>query len=83
MKIRVNSFFHACAVSVTWNGTAVTGPVLIYHDEVLENYHTLFDSPGHRVLVCRSATQQCDYKSVGESTVQLRAGASYLRGIRS
>ena len=31
-QIQVTLF---CVVSVTWNGTRVTGPILIYHDEIL------------------------------------------------
>ena len=50
-------------VSVTWNGTAVSGPVLIYHDEVAivpaQNFLPLFDHPGGGILACRgNATSQ-------------------------
>ena len=29
------------AVSVIWNGTVVTGPILIYHDEITDNLTTV------------------------------------------
>ena len=32
---QLTSFFHA--VSVIWNGSTITGPVLIYHDEIPRN----------------------------------------------
>ena len=45
------------AVSVTWNGSTITGPVLIYLDEILVDSHTTTDigdpnRPG--ALICRS-----------------------------
>ena len=47
-----------CVVSVTWNGTRVTGPILIYHDEILAadptNSVQINDTaPG--TLICTSA----------------------------
>ena len=44
-------------VSVTWNGTVITGPILIYHDEILLDNATVptvgnSNDPGD--LVCRS-----------------------------
>ena len=47
-------------VTVTWNGTLVTGPILIYHDEVrldgIDN-PMLGDVEGPGALVCRSQTR--------------------------
>ena len=45
------------AVSVIWNGTVVTGPILIYHDEILLDHDTVptvGNSNGPGDLVCRS-----------------------------
>ncbi len=44
------------AVSVTWNGTTITGPVLIYKDElpIDPNANTIGNSNGAGVLICRS-----------------------------
>ena len=55
---RITSCFAFFAVSVTWNGTMITGPVLIYHDEILldnmiEPTVENSDDPGD--LVCRSS----------------------------
>ena len=54
---RITSCFAFFAVSVTWNGTMITGPILIYHDEILLDNMTVptienSNSPGD--LVCRS-----------------------------
>lgn len=50
-----------CAVSVTWNGTAITAPVLIYHEEVLadpEPPYLLGDDLNRTgALVCRSESR--------------------------
>ena len=51
------------AVSVTWNGTTITGPVLIYQDELLVNDTGISESPltvglnDSGSLVCRSESQ--------------------------
>ena len=52
-------------VSVTWNGTEVSGPVLIYHDEVsivpmtAQGLFSVFNFLGCCILVCRGhATSQ-------------------------
>ena len=43
-------------VFVTWNGTTVDGPELIYHDELLLTTNdTITDVDGPGRLVCRSA----------------------------
>ena len=49
------------AVSVVWNGTVVTGPILIYHDEILLDHDTVptvgnSADPGD--LVCRSENHE-------------------------
>ena len=44
-------------MSVVWNGTVVTGPILIYHDEItddLTTVPTVENSNGPGDLVCRS-----------------------------
>ena len=49
-----------CTVTVTWNGTLVIGPILIYHDEVRldgNNNPMLGDLDGPGALVCRSQTR--------------------------
>jgi hypothetical protein len=48
-------------VTVIWNGTVVTGPVLIYQDEITEYPGAIpslssLDDPGSHTLFCRSAT---------------------------
>ena len=46
-------------VTVTWNGTTITGPVLIYQDELIaddrDNVET--DPPLNGTLICRHETQ--------------------------
>ncbi len=45
------------AVSVTWNGTTITGPVLIYSDEIPvdgSSNNTIDDPNGPGALICRS-----------------------------
>ena len=47
-------------MTVTWNGTLVTGPILIYHDEVRfdgNDNPMLGDLDGPGALVCRSQTR--------------------------
>ena len=49
------------AVSVIWNGTVVTGPILIYHDEILLDHFTVAtveNSNGPGDLVCRSGNHE-------------------------
>ena len=44
-------------MSVIWNGTVITGPILIYHDEItddLTTVPTVENSNGPGDLVCRS-----------------------------
>ena len=48
-------------VSVIWNGTTITGPILIYHDEITDDLTTVptvgnSDGPGD--LVCRSENHE-------------------------
>ena len=46
------------AVTVTWNGTRITGPVLIYHDEIIVDPARslgVLTAPG--ALVCTSETR--------------------------
>ena len=50
-------------VSVIWNGTVVTGPILIYHDEINDNLTTVptvgnSNNPGDLDLVCRSENHE-------------------------
>ena len=49
------------AVSVIWNGTVITGPILIYHDEItddLTTVPTVENSNGPGDLVCRSENHE-------------------------
>ena len=57
----VYSEWHLCllvnVVSVIWNGTVITGPILIYHDEItddLTTVPTVGNSNGPGDLVCRT-----------------------------
>ena len=45
-------------MSLTWNGTVITGPILIYHDEIGSDTAIPTDenSDGPGDLVCRSAS---------------------------
>ena len=46
---------------MTWNGTAITGPILIYHDEItddLTTVPTVWNSNGPGDLVCRSENHE-------------------------
>ena len=48
-------------MSVTWNGTVITAPILIYHDEILEDNDTVptvENSNGPGDLVCRSENHE-------------------------
>ena len=48
-------------MTLTWNGTLVTGPILIYHDELRldgNNNPMLGDLDGPGALVCRSQTRE-------------------------
>ncbi len=43
------------AVSVSWNGTTITGPVLIYTEELpADDTATTIADPGPGILICRS-----------------------------
>ena len=65
-------------VTVTWNGTLVTGPILIYHDELRVDGNDnpmLGDVDGPGALVCRSQTRpQALWRSPGRFTVQETGG---------
>lgn len=58
-------YLHACAIIVfsTWNGTNITGPVLIYQDEILANDTGIsgsdltVDLDNNGSLVCRAESQ--------------------------
>ena len=42
-------------MSVTWNDTAITGPVFIYQDEIIRDDHTdVLATPLDGTLICRS-----------------------------
>ena len=46
-------------VNVTWNGTRITGPVLIYHDEIIVDpgpTYSIGDIAAPGALVCTSET---------------------------
>lgn len=42
------------SVSVTWNGSIVASPVMIYHDEITPNASSIDDPNSHGALTCRS-----------------------------
>ena len=42
---------------MTWNGTTITGPVLIYQDEIISNNRALTDPPLDGTLICSHETQ--------------------------
>ena len=43
---------------MTWNGTTITGPVLIYQDElIVDNHLNVLDSPENGTVICRSENQ--------------------------
>ena len=42
-------------VTVTWNGTTITGPVLIFQDELVRDDHTnVLATPWDGTVICRS-----------------------------
>ena len=46
------------AVTVTWNSTAITGPVLIFQDEIVRDDRTnVLATPVDGTLICRSVNQ--------------------------
>ena len=45
-------------VTVTWNGTTITGPVLIFQDELVRDDRTnVLATPMDGTLICRSESQ--------------------------
>ena len=45
-------------MTVTWNGTTITGPVLIYQDEIIpDNRGDVLATPLDGTLICRHETQ--------------------------
>ena len=45
-------------VTVTWNGTTITGPVLIFQDELVRDDRTnVLATPRDGTLICRSENQ--------------------------
>ena len=45
-------------VTVTWNGTTITGPVLIFQDELVRDDRTnVLATPMDGTLICRSENQ--------------------------
>ena len=65
-------------MTVTWNGTLVTGPILIYHDELRldgNDNPMLGDVDGPGALVCRSQTRpQALWRSPARFEVQETGG---------
>ena len=53
------NFVFCIVVNVTWNGTNITGPVLIYHDEIIVDpgpTYSIGDITVPGALVCTSET---------------------------
>ena len=80
-------------VDVTWNGTRITGPVLIYHDEILvdaaDGQRLVGDIAAPGALVCstsisRVAWRRTDYVFFGDrirpddELSQIRSGSSVI-----
>ena len=64
--------FFQIPVTVTWNGTLVTGPILIYHDELRldgNNNPMLGDLDGPGALVCRSETREAFWRNTEGNTI--------------
>ena len=63
---------------MTWNGTLVTGPILIYHDEVRFDGNAnpmLGDLDGPGALVCRSQTRpRAEWRMTSGPLVQESGG---------
>ena len=64
-------------VTVTWNGTRITGPVLIYHDEIIVDpgpTYSFGDIAAPGALVCTSETtaraswRRSDHLFIGDVT---------------
>ena len=51
-------YYYYYAVTVTWNGTTITDPVLIYQDEIVRDDRTdVLATPLDGTLICRSEIQ--------------------------
>ena len=49
---------HFCIVTVTWNGTTIAGPVLIFQDVLVRDDRTnVLTTPLDGTLICRSEIQ--------------------------
>ena len=49
---------HVYTVTVTWNGTTITGPVLIFQDELVRDERTnVLATPMDGTVICRSENQ--------------------------
>ena len=58
--MHVLTFLHEynCAVTVTWNSTTITGPVLIFQDELVRDDRTnVGATPRDGTVICRSENQ--------------------------
>ena len=67
-------------VTVTWNGTRITGPVLIYHDEIIVDpgpTYSFGNSAAPGALVCasenatRASWRRADHLFIGDVTIRL------------
>ena len=63
-------------MTVTWNGTLVTRPILIYHDELNDN-PMLGDVDGPGALVCRSQTRPITQWRMTTGTLVQETGGDF------
>ena len=77
-------------VTVTWNGTRITGPVLIYHDEITVDpgpTYSFGDTAAPGALVCTSETaaraswRRADHRFFGD--VNIAISTTVLNQIRT
>ena len=68
-------------VALTWNGTEVTEPILIFQDELaFDMPFTDLDAPG--ALICRSSIAQPQWRNVGNSVIQANTNGN-IRQLRT
>ena len=72
-------------VTVTWNGTAITGPVLIFQDELVRDDRTnVLATPVDGTVICRSENQaQVGWHLANGSIVQAGTTGNQLRQRRT
>ena len=70
------------SLALTWNGTEVTEPILIFQDELpFETVFTDLDAPG--ALICRSPITRPQWRNVGNSVIKNSTNGTNIRQIQT